>query len=118
MWENDIGDEGCVAVAESIKNNNTITRLKYPISFQLYLYSFIYLFFSLRRNSIGDVGAAAIGDSLKTNSTIITLKWETITFTEFYSNVCLSFEKNNIRDEGGKAIAEAIKYNNTIKNLW
>ena len=55
LGNNSIGDEGAIALSDSLKSNSTLTEL------------------NLESNSIGDSGARSLSDSLKSNSTLTTL---------------------------------------------
>ena len=48
MEQNNIGDEGAIAIADALKTNSTLQEI------------------SLRKNDIGDEGAIAIAEVLKT----------------------------------------------------
>ncbi|XP_004346365.1 hypothetical protein CAOG_05692 [Capsaspora owczarzaki ATCC 30864] len=80
IWDNQIGDAGASAIAQALKVNTTVTRL------------------IIWRNQIGDAGASAVAEALKVNTTV----------TEF------DLHKNLIGDAGAQAFAELVKVNKTL----
>ena len=54
MYNNNIGDQGAIAIAKALEVNASVTEL------------------SLAGNSIGDAGAAAIANAIAVNATVLT----------------------------------------------
>ncbi|KJE88860.1 hypothetical protein CAOG_008406 [Capsaspora owczarzaki ATCC 30864] len=110
-FENRMGDAGAQAIAEVLKVNKTLTALY------------------LDRNQIGDAGAQAIAEALTVNKTLTTLylDWNQIgdagaqaiaeALKENKTLTLLSLSENRIGDDGAWAIAEVLKVNTTLKKL-
>ena len=81
---NNIGDEGAIALAETLRQNSTITDV------------------DLRSNNIGDEGVTALAKALRQNSTIIDL----------------DLSSNNIGDEGATALAKALNVDADMINEY
>lgn len=112
LYENDCSKKGCFAIADFIKENETLYSLDMSLNCigpeggvklaealkvncalkEIYLYG----------NLIEDRGAIAFGEMLRYNRT---LAW-------------VSLSDCQIEDEGGKVIAEALKGNKTIKEMY
>lgn len=91
---NEINDEGAIALADALKFNNTLTTLY------------------INKNNIGDKGAKALADALKP-------KKSSFFKTNKFNNTLISFNisDNLFGDEGAKAFEETYKVNETLKSL-
>ncbi len=70
LVKKNIDNEGIICLAEALKRNQTLTKLKL-------VYNLLILFFtsiSLCYNKIGTEGVASIGEALKENHTLIKLQ--------------------------------------------
>jgi hypothetical protein len=111
LYNNHIGDEGAIAIAEALKVNALLTSV------------------DLRNNCIGDDGAKAIAEALKVTAVVTILNLssnkigdegaiaiaEALKVTAVLNELGLG--NNNIGDEGAKAIAEALKVNAVVTTL-
>ncbi len=134
-----IGNEGVIAIAEALKENQIITTLDLHNNFigpeaatalaEVFKVNSTITMVNLRWNNMGDTGATALAEALKENSTIQSVNL-------FYNNIgddgakelaealklnqsitTLDLEKNNIGDEGAQSLAEALKENSTVTSL-
>ena len=109
---NNLGDGGAEAVAEWLKQNNTLHTL------------------NLHYNQIGDDGAAAIAAALQTNTSLHTLRvganqigdvGAAAIAAALQANTSLhtlDVAGNHIGDAGAAAIAAALQTNTSLHTLW
>ena len=108
---NNISDDGAIAISEYLKHNNTLQDLKMShnsvtdvgaarIS-EVITSSIILQTLNISHNNISDDGAIAISEYLKTNNTLQSL----------------NLAENNITSVGAKRISEVIKSNMILQTL-
>jgi Leucine Rich repeat len=111
LSKNEIGDEGCVYIAEALVKNYTLTSIK------------------LDDNSIGDVGGLVVAATLRRGAVLmkILLNGNSIGLTgvtrlaeALISDTCLQhlgLGRNNIGNDGTVAIADALRSNTNLARL-
>jgi Ran GTPase-activating protein (RanGAP) involved in mRNA processing and transport len=140
LWENSIGPEGAIAIAEALKVNAVVSELELggnkigdegakAIAEALKVNAVLTTLF-LVSNSIGDEGAKAIAEALKVNAVLTSLNLFDNTIGDEGAKAIaealkvnavlteLNLELNRIGLEGAKAIAEALKINAVLTELW
>ncbi|KJE96689.1 hypothetical protein CAOG_010038 [Capsaspora owczarzaki ATCC 30864] len=98
LRENQIGDVGAQAIAETLKVSDVGAQaIAETLKVNTPLFSL-----EVACNQIGDAGARAFAEALKVNSSLrmLTLSW------------------NQLGDAGAQAIAEALKVNTTMERLY
>ena len=80
LYNNDIGREGAIAIAEALKVNVVVTEL------------------GLNSNNFGQEGAIAIAEALKVNTVL----------TKLYLSNIFRKRNNNLGDAGEKAVRNAV----------
>ena len=105
---NHIGDEVAVALADALKENNSLTSI------------------NLERNHIGDEGAVALADVLKENSSLASLDLSLHNIGDKVAKALadalkansslasINLDSNHIGDEVAVALADALKENNSL----
>jgi Ran GTPase-activating protein (RanGAP) involved in mRNA processing and transport/serine/threonine protein kinase len=106
LCDNNIGDEGAIALADQLKSNSTLKSLE--------LHNCgCFLGNKDPCNIIGVEGALAIAEALKSNSTLVSLELSNV----YGYLVHYNHQGNKIEVEGALAIAEALKLNSTLQTL-
>jgi hypothetical protein len=111
LFDNGLGSEGGIAVAEALKTNTSLRSL------------------DLESNGLGSEGGIAVAAALKTNTSLSSLNlWDNdlgseggIAFAEaLKTNTSLSslnLAGNDLRSDGGIAVAKALKTNTSLSSL-
>ena len=103
VLDNNIGNEGAHALAESLKQNTALTKLNLGgtstksqccytirVTFQSDLCIFVHFLDGFISNKIGDDGARALAESLKQNTTLTSLNLKS---TSAKSQCCYAIKK-------------------------
>ena len=111
LSDNNLNAAGAAALAEALKTNTTLTRLR------------------LSRNNLNAAGAAVLAEALKKNTTLTRLRLSRNNLNApggaalaeaLKKNTTLSWldlSNNNLNAAGGAALAEALKMNTTLTEL-
>lgn len=109
---NNIEDEGCVFIAETLKVNNSITELN--LGGRIALKYFIKLN-NRPNNYFGPEGSSKIMEALRTNSTLTKLDLWINSITHI--KVLFIIINNKIGANGAKTILESLKNNTSLTSL-
>src|SRR4051812_27596082 len=128
---NGIGSEGAQALAESLKQNTTLTQLDLSSMSELSEFMFACMWqdqsniSSYSENGVGFEGAQALAESLKQNTTLTQLDLYSMSELSEFMFACMwqdqsnisSYSDNRINFEGAQALAASLKQNTTLTQL-